>query len=190
MENLYNAVVSFKGDNSFTFYLPNYGELTIYNGKNIFIKGLTTTGVETLRELRPLLLEHKLNGKPDGCYKVIDLTKTNSFQIPKTVEKPEPVKSLADLKAEMIKTEGPIEETTEEIVINKEDILSEEEIKNLSEDEVITVEAKEVTIEDNEPKVEEKPSIENKITKIIRRGGSKKGGSKKGGSKKGSKLSK
>lgn len=107
MENLYNAVVSFKGDNGFTFYLPKYGELTVYNGKDVFIKGLTTSGVEVLRELRPLLLEHKLNGKPDGCYRVIDLTQITSVT-PRIMERPEPVKSVADLKAELVKSEGPI----------------------------------------------------------------------------------
>lgn len=146
MENLYNAVVSFKGDNGFTFYLPKYGELTIYNGKNIFIKGLTTSGVETLRELRPLLLEHKLNGKPDGCYKVIDLTQISDGITPKKVEKPEPVKSVADLKAEMIKTEGPIEEPE----INSGDISTEESKVEIPE------EPKKEVVEAEKPKTNKK----------------------------------
>ena len=40
MENLYNAKVSFKGEGNFTFTLPKYGELTVYNGRDIYIKGL------------------------------------------------------------------------------------------------------------------------------------------------------
>ena len=68
MENLYNARLTFKGEGNFTFTLPNYGDLTIYEGRDIYVKGLTTNGVEALRQLRPLLLDHKLNAKPDGCY--------------------------------------------------------------------------------------------------------------------------
>ena len=112
MENSYNARVSFKGEGNFTFVLPRYGEITIYAGKDLYIKGLSVSGVEALRELRPLLLEHKLNAKPDGCYKVIDL---NSISLPKynKFERAyvEPAKSVADLKAEMII--GPITEEVE-----------------------------------------------------------------------------
>ena len=115
MENSYNARVSFKGEGNFTFVLPRYGEITIYAGKDLYIKGLSVSGVEALRELRPLLLEHKLNAKPDGCYKVIDL---NSISLPKynKFERAyvEPAKSVADLKAEMIK--GPITEEVEKPV--------------------------------------------------------------------------
>lgn len=125
MENLYNAVLTFKGEGSFTFILPGYGETTIYPGRNIFVKGLTVNGVEALRELKPLLLEHKLNGKSDGCYKVIDLTTLNNTpSVIKSTVKNE-VKSVADLKAEMIKSNGPIIE--DEIVKSKvEDEVTEE----------------------------------------------------------------
>lgn len=113
MENTYNVRISFKGEGNFQFTLPGYGELTIYSGRDVFIKDLSVSGVETLRQLRPLMLEHKLNAKPDGCYRVIDLSKTNRpvFIAPKVEE----AKSVAQLKAEMIKTSGPIvEESTEE----------------------------------------------------------------------------
>ena len=108
MESLYNAKLTFNGEGNFTFTLPGYGDLTIYEGKDIYVKGLTVSGVEALRQLRPLLLEHKLNAKPDGCYKVIDLVHTK--QPIKQFERAynEPVKSVADMKKELIK--GPIVE--------------------------------------------------------------------------------
>lgn len=136
MENSYNARVSFKGEGNFTFVLPKYGEITIYAGKDLYIKGLSVSGVEALRELRPLLLEHKLNAKPDGCYKVIDL---NSINLPKynKFERAyvEPAKSVADLKAEMIK--GPItkevEKPVEKVV---EAVVEEPEVKEIVKEEI------------------------------------------------------
>lgn len=110
MENLYNAVLTYKGEGSLTFSLPKYGELTVYKGRDIYVKGLNVSAVEELRKLKSLLLEHKLNGKPDGCYKVIDLTKVSApiqkFQRayePKSAES-----SVAELKSQMVKNEGLI----------------------------------------------------------------------------------
>jgi len=152
MENLYNAKLTFKGEGNFTFTLPGYGDLTIYADKDIYVKGLTVNGVEALRQLRPLLLEHKLNAKPDGCYKVIDLAM--SKQPIKQFERAykEPVKSVADMKKELVK--GPIVEE-EPVVVTPEAIISEEETKALSEKDIIDAEVPEVIVED-ESKKEEK----------------------------------
>ena len=151
MENLYNAVLSFKGEGGFTFHLPRYGELTIYPGKNIFIKGLDVRGVEVLRELKSLLLEHKLNGKPDGCYKVIDLTNINNTVTPRMQPNFErEQKSFADLKSEMIKSNGPI-------------------IEEPKEEEPKVEEPKEEEPKVEEPKVEE-PKNTKKNTKKNTRG--------------------
>lgn len=145
MENLYNAKLTFKGEGNFTFTLPGYGDLTIYADKDIYVKGLTVNGVEALRQLRPLLLEHKLNAKPDGCYKVIDLAM--SKQPIKQFERAykEPVKSVADMKKELVK--GPIVEE-EPVVVTPEAIISEEETKALSEKDIIDIEVPEVIVED------------------------------------------
>ncbi len=166
MENLYNAKVSFKGDGSFSFTLPGYGELAVYAGRDIFIKGLTVQAVELLRQLRPLMLEHQLNAKPDGCYRVIDLTTlkvVNKPNFERAYKEPAP-QTVADLKASLIKTTGPIVE--------------EEEIK-----EEPKVEEKKV----DESKKEEIPPIEPKETKTTKT--TKTGTSKaKTGAKKGSKT--
>lgn len=154
MENLYNAVLSFKGEGGFTFQLPRYGELTIYPGKNIFIKGLDVRGVEALRELKPLLLEHKLNGKPDGCYKVIDLTILNNTITPRMQPNFERTqKSVADLKSEMIKSNGPIVEEP------KEEEPKEPEI----------TEPKEPKEEPKEPEITESKENINKTTKTTKK---------------------
>lgn len=143
MENLYNAKLSFKGEGNFTFTLPTYGELTVYAGKDIYVKGLNVTGVETLRQLRPLLLDHQLNAKPDGCYKVIDLTESTQPKLIKQIlNTPKAtVSTVADLKKDLIKTTGPIIEE-EPVVEDKSDEVEKPEEK-------IIEEVKE------EPKVEE-----------------------------------
>lgn len=109
MENFYNVKISFKGERDFNFILPGYGELTVYAGKDVFVKGLSVQGVEALRQLRPLLLDHQLNAKPDGCYRVIDLTsRIVNRQIPvQPVQRP--VQSVNELKNDMIKNVGPLD---------------------------------------------------------------------------------
>lgn len=116
MTNLYNAKVSYKGEGSFTFTMPYYGEVTIYPNKDIYMKNLTQQGVEALRALRPTLLEHQLNAKPDGCYTYIDFNETNNIIPTKMQLNYREVvsnKSVAEMKAEMIKSTGPIEEPVE-----------------------------------------------------------------------------
>lgn len=106
MPNLYNAKVSFKGEGSFNFTMPLYGEVTIYAGKDIYMRNLTQSGVEALRALRPLLLDHQLNAKPDGCYTYIDFNETNNIipqKMPLNYRNIESSKSVAQMKAEMIK---------------------------------------------------------------------------------------
>ena len=161
MENLYNAKLTFKGEGNFTFTLPGYGDLTIYAGKDIYVKGLTVNGVEALRQLRPLLLEHKLNAKPDGCYKVIDLaySKQPTRQFQRAYK--EPVKSVAEMKKELVK--GPIVEE-EPVIVTPEAIIPDEEAKELSEEEIQEVNVPEVVVEDDK-KEEETVQIEPKETK-------------------------
>lgn len=169
MENLYNARLTFRGEGNFTFTLPNYGDLTIYEGRDVFVKGLTTSGVEALRQLRPLLLDHKLNAKPDGCAKVIDLAinKQPVKQFERAYK--EPVKSVAEMKKELAK--GPIIEE-EPVIVNTEAIIPEEKTKELSNEEVVEVEVPEVIIE--EPKKEETKPTKTKKSKAKKNTKSKK----------------
>lgn len=172
MENLYNARLTFKGEGNFTFTLPNYGDLTIYEGRDIYVKGLTTNGVEALRQLRPLLLDHKLNAKPDGCYKVIDLTmsKQSVRQFERVYK--EPIKSVADMKRELVK--GPIIEE-EPVIVKTQDIIPEDSAVELVNEDVIKVEAPGVIIEDENKKEEtiQTESKEDKTKKTAKTGKSK-----------------
>ena len=117
----YNARVSFKGEGSFDFTLPKYGEVKIYAGKDIYIMGLNQEGVEALRSLRPLLLDHKLNAKPDGCYRCIKIEEQEPVQS-KMQYNYRPVvttESVSELKANL--KSGPIpEEELKEALENTE----------------------------------------------------------------------
>ena len=170
MNNLYNAKISFKGENSFTFILPDYGELTIYSGKDIYVKGLSVKGVELLRQLRPLLLDHTLNAKPDGCYRVIDIEQENNivniYSKPLAQARPVAPTSVADLKASLIKTTGPIVEDEPVIVNNtaKEigiDFKAKEEFKD---DKVIDVVVPKVEVA-RESKVNNKKGLGKGLSK-------------------------
>ena len=174
MENFYNVKISFKGERDFNFILPGYGELTIYAGKDVFVKGLSVQGVEALRQLRPLLLDHQLNAKPDGCYRVIDLTnRIVNRQIPvQPVQRP--VQSVNELKNDMIKNVGPLDpnEGKEE---PKAPVVVEEGDKNESK------EKETVQTEPEEDKTKETPKSTKTTTK---KPASKKSNNKKKTSKK------
>lgn len=120
MEKFYNVKISFKGERDFNFVLPGYGELTVYAGRDVYVKNLSVSGVEALRQLRPLLLDHQLNAKPDGCYRVIDLSNVNSVsnQV-KQVATPV-VKSVSELKNDMIKNVGPLDPNEGKEVVDNE----------------------------------------------------------------------
>ena len=120
MEKFYNVKISFKGERDFNFVLPGYGELTVYAGRDVYVKNLSVSGVEALRQLRPLLLDHQLNAKPDGCYRVIDLSNINivSNQV-KQVATPV-VKSVSELKNDMIKNVGPLDPNEGKEVVDNE----------------------------------------------------------------------
>ena len=183
MENLYNAVLSYKGEGGFTFSLPKYGELTIYAGRDIFVKGLSIAGVEAIRQLRPLLLEHKLNGKPDGCYRVIDLTTLNHGIMPRIQprygEPVMPIKSVADLKAEMIKTDGPI--IKDEFITDNVNDINDSKIDNIEENKLDTTKDKSnvIKVEDTNIQSEanksasKRNSLKNKIISGTRKNAKK-----------------
>lgn len=170
MEKTYNARLSFKGEGSFTFTLPGKGEVTIYQNKDIYVKGLSVSAVEALRELRPLLLDHKLNASPVGCYSVIDL---NTVIVPKRpfIKANEPkLSSISDLKSSLIKSEGPIiEDDMNNLVDNLiEDMKSDN--KEDSQNNKENNDNKDDKKENNDNKKENDKSIKSIINKSNSRG--------------------
>lgn len=104
MENTFNVRLSFKGEGDLTFTLPIIGQVTIWAGRDIYLKGATQRIVEVLRQYRSMQLEHKLNGDATGCYRVIEVGTID--RIPKNAYRPvaaPKTEHIAALKAEMMK---------------------------------------------------------------------------------------
>jgi hypothetical protein len=113
MSSKFNVRLSFKGDGDLTFQLPIVGEITIWAGRDIFLKGATAEIVETLRQYRSMKLEHKLNADAKGCYRVIEVD--NIERIPyglyRSVAVPK-AENISDLKKTLIRNNDfiPVEE--------------------------------------------------------------------------------
>ncbi|MBQ2639248.1 MAG: hypothetical protein IJF92_00575 [Bacilli bacterium] len=104
MSNKFNARLSFKGDGELTVTLPIVGQISIWAGRDIYLKGATQEIIEYLRQYRVLKLEHKLNGDAKGCYKVIEVADID--RIPKNAFRPvaaPKTEHISDLKAQMMK---------------------------------------------------------------------------------------
>lgn len=135
MSNKFNARLSFMGDGELTLVLPLIGELTIWSGRDVYIKGANQDIIEYLRQCRSMKLEHKLNGDAKGCAKVIDVNEfvnsTNSMFRATMIEREQAKRqqSIAELKAQMIKSDDfiPVEEAGQE---NAESLQEKEDLKN------------------------------------------------------------
>lgn len=162
MEKTYNARLSFKGEGSFTFTLPGKGEVTIYQNRDIYVKGLSVSAVEALRELRPLLLDHKLNSNSEGCYSVIDL---NSINIPKRpfIKANEPkVSSISELKSMLVKQNDNIDNTMDSLVDNLIDDMKKESDNQLEKDNEKNEEGKDETEKEDDKKEDNKKEEKSK----------------------------
>jgi hypothetical protein len=56
MNNLYYVKISLKGKNSFTSTLSGYNELTIYNGRDVYTKGLSVSDIELLKQIKTIII--------------------------------------------------------------------------------------------------------------------------------------
>lgn len=175
MEKFYNVRISFKGERDFNFILPGYGELTVYAGRDVFVKNLSTSGVEALRQLRPLLLDHQLNAKPDGCYRVIDLsnTRVNQVMAQQVNQVQKQIQTVAELKNDMIKNVGPLD--PEE---------GKEPKTPLVDNEGDNDEGKEKETIQTEPEENKKPEVPKSTKATTKKSTSKKSNNKKKTSKK------
>lgn len=164
MEKTYNARLSFNGEGSFTFTLPGKGEITIYQNKDIYVKGLSVSAVEALRNLRPLLLDHKLNASSVGCYSVIDL---NSIVVPKRpfirAEDPK-TSSISDLKASLIKSDGSIVEDNMNTLVS--DLV--EDMKNNTDENLNNKDKSNETQEENDKKEDNKKDDKKEDDKVLK----------------------
>lgn len=100
----FNARLSFKGEGELTVTLPVIGQISIWNGRDIYLRGATTEIIETLRQYRSMQLEHTLNGEIRGCYRIIEVGAID--KIPQNAFRPVAAprtEHIASLKAQMLK---------------------------------------------------------------------------------------
>ena len=117
----YNVRLSFKGEGELIATLPIIGQFSIWEGRDIYLRGAAMEIIETLRQYRSMQLEHTIGGELRGCYRVIDVGAID--KIPKTPFRPVAaprVEHIKDLKAQMMKAnelthfdEEVLEDTTD-----------------------------------------------------------------------------
>ena len=162
----FNARLSFKGEGELTVTLPVIGQISIWNGRDIFLKGATQEIIETLRQYRSMMLEHTLNGEAKGCYRVIEVNAID--RIPqnqfRAVAAPR-TEHISALKAQMMKA-NELTKFDEEIISEagksdakkfqeKEDNKQQEENNKLNIKEEIKVEDEEVSEDTTENSTED-----------------------------------
>ena len=155
----YNVRLSFKGEGELVATLPIIGQFSIWEGRDIYLRGATMEIIETLRQYRSMQLEHTIGGELRGCYRVIDVGAID--KIPKTPFRPVAaprVEHIKDLKAQMMKA-NELTHFDEEVL---EDTKTAEEETEKVEDTTDTnsVDTDENNnIEENKEKATEEPKV-------------------------------
>lgn len=111
--NLYNVLITYSGEGAFKFYISGIGEVEITSWRPIFLYNASVQVINDLRLLKRSLISIKINGSPDGAYKVFDLLN---------------IRSKVDRKSEVVSQEPNLEEIKNELRNEiKEDIRKEVE---------------------------------------------------------------
>ena len=71
--NLYNVMVSYKGEGYINVYIPGLGDTTIHFGKPIYLKNASFNVIEALRQYRTMSIDIKINADQKGAFRIIDL---------------------------------------------------------------------------------------------------------------------
>ena len=84
--NLYNVLITYSGEGAFKFYLAGVGEVEITPWKPIFLYNASVKVINDLRMLKRSLVNIKINGSPEGAFKIFDL-KSDKNSINRNVDK-------------------------------------------------------------------------------------------------------
>ena len=76
--NLYNVLITYSGEGAFKFYIAGIGEVEITSYRPIFLYNASVQVINDLRLLRRSLITIKINGSPEGAYKIFDLANIRS----------------------------------------------------------------------------------------------------------------
>ena len=111
--NLYNVLITYSGEGAFKFYIAGIGEVEITSRKPIFLYNANVQVINNLRLLRRSLISIKINGSPEGAYKIFDLAN---------------IKGKVDRNANSVSQKPNIEEIKQELRNEiKEDVKKEVE---------------------------------------------------------------
>ena len=98
--NLYNVLITYAGEGAFKFYLAGIGEVEITPWRPIFLYNASVQVINDLRLLKRSLVNIKINGSPEGAYKIFDM---------------QSIKGKTDRTTESISQKPNIEDIKEEI---------------------------------------------------------------------------
>lgn len=76
--NLYNVLITYSGEGAFKFYIAGIGEVEITPRRPIFLYNAGVQVINDLRLLKRSLVNIKINGSPEGAYKIFDLANIRS----------------------------------------------------------------------------------------------------------------
>lgn len=131
MENKYNIMITYKGDGDFKFVVKRIGEITITKTKPVYIYNVDANVINSLRDLRRLLLEVTIGAKPEGAYKVynfddyMDARRVFSRKVADNTE----TLSNADISSILKGATEPEVVETKEVVEEKAEEVTEEPVK-------------------------------------------------------------
>lgn len=168
MNNKYNILITYSGDDEFRFMIKRIGEVSITRTRPVYIYNADVDTINNLRLLRRMLIEIKIGAKPEGAYKIYNLDDYNRkekvLHRDINLAKPsEDILSNAEVKS-ILKNHGPIvEETVEEPV---------EELNTVEVEEIETEPI--VESEVTEPETPEKEEVIEPVKKSTNKKSNKK----------------
>ena len=146
--NLYNVLITYSGEGAFKFYIAGIGEVEITSYRPIFLYNASVQVINDLRLLRRSLITIKINGSPEGAYKIFDLAN---------------IRSKVDRNAGSISQKPNIEEIKNELKEEiKEDVRKEVEEELKKEAEVKETKVEEVKSEASKKTTSKKKSSKKK----------------------------
>lgn len=144
--NLYNVLITYSGEGAFKFYIAGIGEVEITSYRPIFLYNASVQVINDLRLLRRSLITIKINGSPEGAYKIFDLAN---------------IRSKVDRNAGSISQKPNIEEIKNEL---KEEI-KEDVRKEVEEELKKEAEVKETKVEEVKSEAPKKATSKKKSSK-------------------------
>ncbi len=126
MDSKYNVLINYLGEGDFKFIIKKIGEVTITRFKPIYLYNADVDTINSLRQLRRMLIEITIGAKPEGAFKVYNLDNYNReidyLKDPRLVADKRGFEAVTDNEVKSILssgTNGPIVEEKPVVVEKK-----------------------------------------------------------------------